>query len=61
MMRWVSHSTRTRRLASVSARSRQCAAKLDVTSIPLSTPKLTSATLPETKPAATDTMASTAL
>jgi hypothetical protein len=61
MMRWVSRSTRSRRSGWASARSRQWAAKLDVTSIPLSTPKLTRATLPETTPAATEMTASTRL
>ena len=58
MMRWLMRSTRARRTGSTSERSLHCPAPLAVTSITLSKPKLTSATLPARKPEINATTAS---
>jgi copper chaperone CopZ len=58
MIASVVRSTRSRRAAWRSTRSRHCAAPLAVTSMRLSTPKPTSATLPAIRPATRDTTAS---
>src|SRR5215207_2185898 len=61
MMRSVVRSTRARRCASRSARSRHCAAPLAVTSMTLSSPNPSSATLLDATPTLIATAASTTL